>query len=144
MAVESLVEQMLDEIAVSGCTPEEVCSACAELLPEVRRRWRRCVRSRRSSMRSSRCWEITETPKTRRVSRRAGGLPRIPGYDVEALFGHGGMGVIYKARHLRLNRVVALKMLIAGAYAGPHRAGAVPARSGGGSEPTPREHRCGL
>ena len=47
-------------------------------------------------------------------------LPRIPGYEVEALLGRGGMGIVYKARHLRLNRFVALKMLIAGAYAGPH------------------------
>ena len=39
MAAESRVQQLLDEISDSGRTPEEVCGACLELLPEVRRRW---------------------------------------------------------------------------------------------------------
>src|SRR5262249_150854 len=47
-------------------------------------------------------------------------LPVFPGYEIEAVLGLGGMGVVFRARHLRLNRIVALKMALAGAYAGPH------------------------
>ena len=39
MAVESRVQELLDEISDSGRTPEQVCVACLELLPEVRHRW---------------------------------------------------------------------------------------------------------
>ena len=51
-------------------------------------------------------------------------LPRsveIPGYHLEEVLGRGGMGVVYRARHLALNRTVALKMVVDGAHAGPRQ-----------------------
>src|SRR5947207_2638746 len=119
MSAESLVDQLLEEISVFGRTPEEVCADHPELLTEVRRRWRR-MRAIEEELDA--LFPVAEPGRgaDTSASRHADAiLPEIPGYDVEALLGRGGMGVVYKARHRRLNRLVAVKMLIAGAHAGP-------------------------
>jgi len=114
----NLIQQLLEEILESGRSPQEVCRDHPELIDEV---VDRLARARALETQIDAVFPVDEPRAEQRTARRlATKLPQIPGYQVDSVIGVGGSGVVYRARHLKLNRLVAIKMLLAGGYAGPH------------------------
>jgi serine/threonine-protein kinase len=69
---------------------------------------------------SNQIHQSTESARGREESEGAiESLPVVPGYELLGVLGRGGMGVVYLARHLRLGRPCALKMISAGEFADP-------------------------
>jgi serine/threonine-protein kinase len=111
-----------DELREQGAAPdaEELCQDCPELRHEVSRRIAMLEAMYRvpNGSRIPRETLTLSTPSAKPIC----GLPRLEGYEVLEVLGAGGMGKVYKARNVRLNRCCAIKMILAGAHASPQEA----------------------
>ena len=117
MPDDARILELVENALCLNLSAEEVCANNPELLAEVRDCLEEC---RHVDRMVENMFPSSATPAILGAQSQPGGpLPEIPGYEVLAVLGRGGHGIVYRARHLKLKRVAALKMLLTGEYASP-------------------------
>ncbi|QDU23513.1 serine/threonine-protein kinase [Urbifossiella limnaea] len=98
-------------------TPAEICAARPDLVPALERRI--AALRKMAELLVPMSDPTADTAVYGDPPAADESAPALPGYGPLEKIGHGGMGFVYKARNLALDRVEAIKTVRPGDFAGP-------------------------